>query len=99
MFTHVRTCLVKILGMSLEILPTAALAWGGDDPTAKGLGWFVNIFLGQTGTYIAILAIIGTGLACLARVINWIYFVVVIAGISIIFGSGSIVSGIKSAVA
>jgi len=98
MFTHVKTCLKKILLLSLVVSPTAALAWGGDDPVAKGLGWFVNIILGQTGIYLATLAVIGTGVACLFRLVQWVAFIWVVGGVAVIFGSMSIVTGIKSVV-
>jgi len=98
MLKTINAFLEKIFVLMLLVLPTAAFAWGGDDPVAKGLGWFVNILLGQTGTYIATLAVIGTGVACLFRLIQWVAFIWVVGGVAVIFGSMSIVTGIKSVV-
>jgi len=83
------TCLL------ISIFPALSFATG-DTPVAEGLGYLTNAMYGTTGVAIATIAIMVVGLLCLGHVIRWSALGYTIMGVSIIFGAGSIVSGITS---
>jgi type IV secretory pathway VirB2 component (pilin) len=78
-------------------LPSLSFA-SGDTPVSQGLGYITNSMYGATGVAIATIAVMIVGLLCLGHILKWSMLGFTIIGISIIFGSGAIVSGIVSLV-
>lgn len=85
----------KFLFPFLLSSPTMAFA-NGETPVSEGLHYIVNAMYGATGITVATLSIMLVGLLCLGHFIKWSALAYTIAGISIIFGAGSIVNGIVS---
>jgi type IV secretory pathway VirB2 component (pilin) len=81
----------------LSLLPCSAFA-NGETPVGQGLSYVTNAMYGATGITLATLAIMIVGLLCLGHVVRWSALGYTIAGISIIFGAGAIVTGIVSLV-
>jgi type IV secretory pathway VirB2 component (pilin) len=79
----------------LYSLSTLAFA-DGETPVSEGLHYITNAMYGATGIAIATIAVMVVGLLCLGHFLRWSTLGYTIIGISIIFGSGSIVSGITS---
>lgn len=79
----------------LAVLPALVLA-GGETPVSEGLGYIITAMYGATGVGIATISVMIVGLLCLGHFIKWSVLGYTIMGISIIFGAGSIVSGITS---
>lgn len=88
---------VKKIIPYLFLLPLAAFA-NGETPVAGGLQYIINAMYGTTGVAIATISVMVTGLLCLGHVFRWTTFGYVVLGIAMIFGSGSIVSGIVSCI-
>lgn len=89
----------KTLLTSLPIVASsAAFAGGGETPVSQGLRYVTNAMYGATGVTIATISVMIVGLLCLGHFLKWSVLGYTIMGISIIFGAGSIVSGILSLV-
>lgn len=71
---------------------------GGETPVSDGLRYVTNAMYGATGVAIATISVMIVGLLCLGHFLKWSTLGYTIMGISIIFGAGSIVSGIASLV-
>src|SRR5688572_12497417 len=92
------------LVISAWVIPEFAFAFGfnfdfggnSSSPVSQGLGWIIKQMYGGTGPAIATLSIMGVGLLCLGRVIEWKYLLYTVGGIAIIFGAGTIAQGIKN---
>lgn len=69
---------------------------GGETPVSQGLQYITNAMYGATGVAIATISVMVVGLLCLGHFLKWSVLGYTIIGISIIFGAGSIVSGITS---
>ncbi len=80
------------------VIPTIALAGGGETPVSQGLRYVTNAMYGATGVTIATISVMIVGLLCLGHFLKWSVLGYTIMGISIIFGAGSIVNGILSLV-
>lgn len=85
----------KLLMFMLMAAPSITFA-AGDTPVSDGLHYVTNAMYGATGVAIATIAVMVVGLLCLGHVLKWSALGYTIIGISIIFGAGSIVSGITS---
>lgn len=79
------------------LFPSLVFA-SGDTPVSEGLHYITNAMYGATGVAIATIAVMVVGLLCLGHVLKWSALGYTIIGVSIIFGAGSIVSGITSLV-
>ena len=83
-------------------LPGLAFAQAGGDPAGSGpivaaLGWLQGTLLGNVATAVAVMAVAAVGFMMLTGRMNWRFGATVIIGVFILFGAGSIVSGIQSA--
>ena len=85
----------KIIFILSALLPSLVLA-NGDTPVSDGLSYITNAMYGATGIAIATIAVMVVGLLCLGHVLKWSALGFTIIGVSIIFGAGSIVSGVVS---
>jgi type IV secretion system protein VirB2 len=81
----------------IMLLPTVVFA-NGDTPVGEGLHYIIDAMYGGTGVAIATIGVIVVGLLCLTHALKWTALGYTIVGIGIIFGAGSIVSGITSLV-
>jgi type IV secretory pathway VirB2 component (pilin) len=88
----------SLLCLITSVLPSLAFATGGDTPVSDGLHYITNAMYGSTGVAIATIAVMVVGLLCLGHLLKWSALGYTIIGVSIIFGAGSIVSGITSLV-
>jgi type IV secretory pathway VirB2 component (pilin) len=79
----------------LCIYPTLVLA-NGETPVSDGLKYITDAMYGATGVAIATISVMIVGLLCLGHFCKWSTLGYTIIGISMIFGSGAIVSGITS---
>lgn len=70
----------------------------GETPVSDGLQYITNAMYGATGMALATIAVMFVGLLCLTHVLKWQTLGYTIVGISLIFGSGSIVNNIVSLV-
>lgn len=87
---------VGLVGFNLlMVFPLAAFA-GGDTPVSDGLRYITNAMYGATGITIATISVMVVGLLCLGHFLKWSILGYTVIGISIIFGAGSIVTGIAS---
>ena len=68
----------------------------GETPVSDGLHYITNAMYGATGVAVATISVMIVGLLCLGHILRWSALGYTIMGISIIFGAGSIVSGISS---
>ena len=87
----------KIIFYFIFCLPSLSFA-NGDTPVSEGLSYITNAMYGATGIAIATISVMVVGLLCLGHFIKWSVLGYTIIGISIIFGAGTIVSGITSLV-
>ena len=89
--------------IALAALPSAAHAQGtdpqGSGPIVAALGWLQGTLLGNVATAVAVMAVAAVGFMMLTGRMNWRFGATVIIGVFILFGAGSIVSGIQSAAA
>lgn len=74
------------------------------DPEGSGVlvnavSWLQGTLLGTVATTIAVIAVAAVGFMMLTGRINWRHGAVVILGCFILFGSASIVAGIRAAAA
>lgn len=69
----------------------------GSGPIVSAVQWLQGTLLGTVATVIAVIAIACVGFGMLTGRINWRHGAVVILGCFILFGSVSIVAGIRSA--
>lgn len=79
----------------MMFLPSIVFAMG-DTPVSDGLQYFTNAMYGTTGVAICTIAVMIVGMLCLFHILKWSALGYTVIGISIIFGAGSIVSGITS---
>ena len=84
--------------------PAAAQAQAAGDPQGSGpivaaLAWMQGTLLGNVATAVAVMAVAAVGFGMLTGRMNWRFGATVIIGVFIIFGAGSIVTGIQSATA
>ena len=86
--------------IALAALPSAAHAQGtdpqGSGPIVAALGWLQGTLLGNVATAVAVMAVAAVGFMMLTGRMNWRFGATVIIGVFILFGAGSIVSGIQS---
>ncbi len=89
--------------IAFAALPSAAHAQGtdpqGSGPIVAALGWLQGTLLGNVATAVAVMAVAAVGFMMLTGRMNWRFGATVIIGVFILFGAGSIVSGIQSAAA
>ncbi|WP_347304179.1 TrbC/VirB2 family protein [Croceibacterium sp. TMG7-5b_MA50] len=71
----------------------------GSGPINAALAWMQGTLLGNVATAVAVMAVAAVGFGMLTGRMNWRFGATVIIGVFIIFGAGSIVSGIQSAAA
>ncbi len=83
----------KLFCLSVFLFPSLAFAYG-ETPVSQGLSYITHAMLGTTGITIATISVMIVGLLCLGHFIKWSVLGYTIAGISIIFGSNAIVTGI-----
>ena len=81
---------------SLLLLSMQSAFADGETPVSDGLQYITNAMYGVTGATIATISVMIVGLLCLGHFLKWSVLGYTIMGISIIFGAGSIVSGITS---
>ncbi len=88
---------------ALAMIPSAALAQSADPqgsgPIVAALGWLQGTLMGNVATAVAVMAVAAVGFMMLTGRMNWRFGATVIIGCFILFGAGSIVSGIQSAAA
>ncbi len=86
--------------IALAALPSAARAQAtdpqGSGPIVAALGWLQGTLLGNVATAVAVMAVAAVGFMMLTGRMNWRFGATVIIGVFILFGAGSIVSGIQS---
>ena len=71
----------------------------GSGPIIAALSWLQGTLLGNVATAVAVMAVAAVGFMMLTGRMNWRFGATVIIGLFILFGAGSIVSGIQSAAA
>jgi len=69
----------------------------GSGPIVAALGWLQGTLLGNVATAVAVMAVAAVGFMMLTGRMNWRFGATVIIGVFILFGAGSIVTGIQSA--
>ncbi len=69
----------------------------GSGPILAAVDWLQGTLLGNVATAAAVIAVAFVGFMMLTGRMNWRYGITVIIGCFILFGAGSIVSGIQSA--
>lgn len=87
--------LVNQIKWLIYLASNAALA-NGETPVSEGLLYITNAMYGATGVAIATISVMVVGLLCLTHFLKWTILGYTIIGMCIIFGAGSIVSGITS---
>ena len=85
-------------------MPAGARAQTAGDPAGSGpivsaLAWMQGTLLGNVATAVAVMAVAAVGFMMLTGRMNWRFGATVIVGCFILFGAGSIVSGIQGAAA
>jgi type IV secretory pathway VirB2 component (pilin) len=85
----------KLFYLPICVFPTLVFA-SGETPVSDGLYYITSAMYGATGVAIATIAVMVVGLLCLGHFLKWATLGYTIIGISIIFGAGSIVTGITS---
>ena len=80
------------------LIHTTAFA-DGETPVSEGLQYITSAMYGATGVTIATIAVMVVGLLCLSHFLKWSILGYTIIGISIIFGAGTIVTGIQTFIA
>jgi type IV secretory pathway VirB2 component (pilin) len=94
---------LRISALSLLMLPVAAHAQSsvadpaGSGPIVAALGWLQGTLLGNVATAVAVMAVAMVGFMMLTGRMNWRFGATVIVGCFVLFGAGTIVSGIQSA--
>jgi len=88
----------KYLILILCLITTNVVFANGETPVSQGLQYITNAMYGATGVTVATISVMIVGLLCLTHFLKWSILGYTIMGISIIFGSGSIVNGIVSLV-
>ncbi len=86
----------SVSAFSMYLFSQLAFASGGETPVSAGLQYITQAMYGATGIMIATIAVMVVGMLCLTHFLKWSALGFTIIGISIIFGSGSIVNGIVS---
>lgn len=91
--------LVALLAM---LAPLSAKAAAVADPQGSGVivsavNWLQGTLLGTVATVAAVIAVASVGFMMLTGRMNWRHGAIVIFGCFILFGSASIVAGIRSA--
>jgi type IV secretion system protein VirB2 len=94
--------ILSVLSLLTVPVPASAQAVRGADPAGSGpivaaLGWLQGTLLGNVATAVAVMAVAAVGFMMLTGRMNWRFGATVIIGCFILFGAGSIVSGIQSA--
>lgn len=89
---------IKYSIASILFLTSNLAIAGGETPVSDGLRYVTNAMYGATGVAIATISVMIVGLLCLSHFLKWSTLGFTIMGISIIFGAGSIVTGISSLV-
>lgn len=93
MTPNVRHVLIVGLALSLVALPQAAMA----DPTNITTGLTsIQTWLTTAAKTIAVIAVIGCGLAKMVGRMQWGYFFSVIAGCALVFGAAEISTWMQS---
>ena len=92
----------SILAAAIAAFPGTAFAQAAADPAGSGpivaaLGWLQGTLLGNVATAVAVMAVAAVGFMMLTGRLNWRFGATVIIGVFVLFGAGSIVSGIQSA--
>lgn len=91
------------IGAASLLVPGAARAQAavadpaGSGPIVAALAWLQGTLLGNVATAVAVMAVAAVGFMMLTGRMNWRFGATVIIGVFILFGAGSIVSGIQSA--
>jgi len=93
-----------LLALAALLVPAAAQAQAAGNPQGSGpivaaLAWMQGTLLGNVATAVAVMAVAAVGFGMLTGRMNWRFGATVIIGVFIIFGAGSIVTGIQSATA
>ena len=92
-----------LIGAALALIPQAASAQAvnpqGSGPIIAALAWLQGTLMGNVATAVAVMAVAAVGFMMLTGRLNWRFGASVIIGCFILFGAGSIVSGIQSAAA
>lgn len=92
-----------IAAAAMAMIPSAAHAQNADPqgsgPIVAALGWLQGTLMGNVATAVAVMAVAAVGFMMLTGRMNWRFGATVIIGCFILFGAGSIVSGIQSAAA
>lgn len=98
-FIRIQTFNNFLIKITLVFFAFCTMAFaGGETPVSEGLRYITNAMYGATGVAIATISVMVVGLLCLGHFLKWSVLGYTIIGISIIFGAGSIVSGITSLV-
>lgn len=98
-----RICAIfSLLAALLASQSAHAQAVAANDPAGSGpivaaLGWLQGTLLGNVATAVAVMAVAAVGFMMLTGRLNWRFGATVIIGVFILFGAGSIVTGIQSA--
>ena len=87
--------LQKLMSFVFLIFPAIVFA-SGETPVSDGLRYITDAMYGATGVALATISVMVVGILCLGHFLKWSVLGYTIIGISIIFGAGSIVSGITS---
>lgn len=90
----------KLMWASTAALSAPAAAQSdpqGSGPIVNALQWMQGTLLGNVATAVAVIAVAMVGFMMLTGRLNWRFGATVIIGCFILFGAGSIVSGIQSA--
>ncbi len=69
----------------------------GSGPIVAALAWMQGTLLGNVATAVAVMAVAAVGFMMLTGRMNWRFGATVIVGCFILFGAGTIVSGIQAA--
>lgn len=83
------------------MIPAHAQNYGADPagsaPILGAVNWVRGTLMGSVATVVAAIAIASVGFMMLTGRLNWRYGATVILGCFIVFGAGSIATGIQSA--
>ncbi|WP_126173704.1 TrbC/VirB2 family protein [Altericroceibacterium xinjiangense] len=93
----------RLAALFALLIPAAAHAQSADPqgsgPIVAALGWMQGTLLGNVATAVAVMAVAAVGFMMLTGRMNWRFGATVIVGCFVLFGAGSIVTGIQSAAA
>ena len=89
----------RLGALAALLVPSAAFAQdpAGSSPINNAFSWMQQTMLGTVATTVAVMAVAAVGFMMLTGRLNWRFGATVIIGVFIIFGAGSIVTGIQSA--